>query len=879
MRARGSRRAAGGGLQRLGELAQHQRQDRRKAEQDARRHRRREREEEDVGIEADLLRARDRTGVRHLDQLHAAEREQEPEHRADTRKQNAFSGELTGQPHGAGAERAPNGDLAAPRFRARQQEIRDVHARDQQDERDRAEQHEQRRTNVGDDLGLQRETHNVVKLGMKAVRTALHRVFPCGIHQALQLRLRLLGAHAWLEAADDGKKMSAAVSRLCRVDLQRRPDLRRIDFARRKRKILGHDADDVGLAAAEQRLFADDVRIAAVDRLPRPIRDHADVVRSRLVVIRRDHAAKLRRDAERAEQRAGDAGARHPHRLRLTREVGATHGPAVERLPGFGVAAQVEEFRRRDPETMQAAIGERGEFRIDANESPRLLIRQRTQQHGIHHAEDRAGGANAERKAQYRCQRERRARAPHAETELHVLPERVHAASVRAFDSRPAASLAKRPQADSRVPWADTSAAFCCVAVRVDAIGWPLGLLLTRNPNFRLTVYVVENIYGRSAAGHPLRLAHAAEVAGLQRGRGPYPGARHRREYRHLHRAEHRDAALPAGARPAAARPAAYQRVAAQFRADGRRHALVQLCLVRRAAQAEAGVQRRDGLRAAGHRQDRGALWRYSRRSARRHGERELLLRTRGAHGGRPRLHRRRRSSPRGDGSPELRLLVAALWARSEDHRPDHLYQECAVHHRRRYGSRVRLGRRRRSHRPLGPDPDTRGTAALGTSGQHVLRLAALVVPHDGGARGAGCNTGARARSGATGVSVRRLSGRRNAGQRREAARAVVHGAAWHRRHSGRVRHPVERPDGHGGARARHRVQQCRHAAHRAQHRAAARILRPRGAGCDSRTAFSPAADGGHSARRRRRRARLVVCALDGERVRQVGRIRGSDHA
>ena len=59
--------------------------------------------------------------------------------------------------HASGAERAPDRHLALPHRRAREQQVRDVRAGDEQDEADRGEQRQQRRTHVADQVVVQRD--------------------------------------------------------------------------------------------------------------------------------------------------------------------------------------------------------------------------------------------------------------------------------------------------------------------------------------------------------------------------------------------------------------------------------------------------------------------------------------------------------------------------------------------------------------------------------------------------------------------------------------------------------------------------------------------------------------------------------------------------
>ena len=71
---------------------------------------------------------------------------------AEHREQHALREQLRDHPRPARADRDAHGDFALPPRRAREQHVRDVRARDQQHERDGAENHEQRRAHVSDDL-------------------------------------------------------------------------------------------------------------------------------------------------------------------------------------------------------------------------------------------------------------------------------------------------------------------------------------------------------------------------------------------------------------------------------------------------------------------------------------------------------------------------------------------------------------------------------------------------------------------------------------------------------------------------------------------------------------------------------------------------------
>ena len=94
---------------------------------------------------------------RRQQRAHAAQRDQRQrqarEHSAG-REQQHFDEQQTEQPVPRGAERGARGDLADARRAAREQQVRDVHARDQQHETRRDEQDRQRRPRIEVDHAL-----------------------------------------------------------------------------------------------------------------------------------------------------------------------------------------------------------------------------------------------------------------------------------------------------------------------------------------------------------------------------------------------------------------------------------------------------------------------------------------------------------------------------------------------------------------------------------------------------------------------------------------------------------------------------------------------------------------------------------------------------
>jgi hypothetical protein len=70
----------------------------------------------------------------------APERHQQTQTATGQGKQQAFCEQLAGNPQPSGSERRADGHFSLPCCRAREQEVGDVRAGDEQDKRDRAEQ-------------------------------------------------------------------------------------------------------------------------------------------------------------------------------------------------------------------------------------------------------------------------------------------------------------------------------------------------------------------------------------------------------------------------------------------------------------------------------------------------------------------------------------------------------------------------------------------------------------------------------------------------------------------------------------------------------------------------------------------------------------------
>ena len=116
--------------------------DGRQAEGDAGGHTDGQGEEQHLPIDADFGDAGDAAGIGGDQQAESAEGQEDAEDRAGEGEQDAFDDELLKEASQPGADGSADGDFAAAGFGARQQEVGHIDAGDEQNEANRAEEHE-----------------------------------------------------------------------------------------------------------------------------------------------------------------------------------------------------------------------------------------------------------------------------------------------------------------------------------------------------------------------------------------------------------------------------------------------------------------------------------------------------------------------------------------------------------------------------------------------------------------------------------------------------------------------------------------------------------------------------------------------------------------
>ena len=211
--------------------------------------------------------------------------EQEPQRSAQGREQNAFGEKLADDAQVPGAQGCANGKLARAAHRARQKKIRDVRARNQQQEADRGEKHQQERLDVADDVFLHRNERDAdVFVGD---REGGGKIARDDVHVGFGLRER----NARFQASDGMRAhRDAAIAKRWIVPLANgRVDVAVMAVEGEARR--NHAHDGIGCAIEGQR-FPDDVRGRAEFATPETAAENHDRRGADLIVIGPECPAK-----------------------------------------------------------------------------------------------------------------------------------------------------------------------------------------------------------------------------------------------------------------------------------------------------------------------------------------------------------------------------------------------------------------------------------------------------------------------------------------------------------------------------------------------------------------------------------------------------------
>ena len=311
-----------------------------------------------------------------------ANAEHAPEHRQDDALRRA-----TARTDGRGSRRIERAhrDLTLTRRAARQHQIGDVDARDQQHETDRAEEQPQRRPRLPrQEIVLQRldaPPQPVFELRIRRSQLTRHR---------LHVRVRLRQRHVVFHAPHDQQPVEIVVD-LIRRERERDDERRRLAIFRRQR---ADDADDSARRAVDSNLLADDVRILAETLVPQPVPQHDHRVLPGAPFLFPEIAPEDERHAKHVVEPR-----RRPHRVHLFGTIG---GSDVHR------AACPRSHPRKDSRLslpLEEIAGGRDvaavlHARPHHDQLIGFRIRQRREQRAVDDAEDGSVGTNAQRQCQ-----------------------------------------------------------------------------------------------------------------------------------------------------------------------------------------------------------------------------------------------------------------------------------------------------------------------------------------------------------------------------------------------------------------------------------------------------------------------------------------------
>ena len=205
-----------------------------------------------------------RSGDQRLDEH---DREHDAERRPDHGQDDALGEELHHEPATARPDRRADGHLALARRRPRQQQARDIRARDEQQEPGGAEQREQRRPEVAFDLVRERNrARPPVAVGRLELGAQPRRQGP-------QLRVGLLDADRGFQPEQRLDEMRAAAV-LREIPLQALPHVRVVGIVEPRRHHAAHRVND----GAERDRLADDGGIAVEPLAPETMADDRQAI-------------------------------------------------------------------------------------------------------------------------------------------------------------------------------------------------------------------------------------------------------------------------------------------------------------------------------------------------------------------------------------------------------------------------------------------------------------------------------------------------------------------------------------------------------------------------------------------------------------------------
>jgi hypothetical protein len=310
------------------------------------------------------------------------------------------------------AQRKADGELLRASIGAGEEQVRNIHAGDEQNKSHRAEQHQQDGLHVADDgLAKRRErgTNTLIVCG------ELHsEMIGDGIHIRLRLRERDAGFQA--RDAADAQTVAADIESFGGPRANGQVNIFRLKRTEVQVEIGGNDADDGEALSVERESAAEDVGLFAEFTSPKAFADESNVAAANLIFSGLEQAAQHRLHAEQGEEIGRKIFAVDALRFACPGENESGMFEDGEVGEGAVVPLPVAEVGIGD-----GSKGEVGFRRIDCDQLVGVRQIHRMQQDRVDDGEERGVHADAERQRDDDDAGEARRLAKLAQREFQIL--------------------------------------------------------------------------------------------------------------------------------------------------------------------------------------------------------------------------------------------------------------------------------------------------------------------------------------------------------------------------------------------------------------------------------------------------------------------------
>ncbi len=316
-------------------------------------------------------------------------RERETGDAAYYREREALGEKLRGQPRAARSERGPDRDFGASPHALGHQEIRDVRAREEEDEAHGPEEHEESLAGATE-LRVEERSD-----GSSPSRVGRRKLLRETEGERVHLRPRLLEGLPFREAGDHSKKARPSIV-LRRVPSERAPHfgLPRIVEPGRS------DADDDVLPPIEENGPAQKAAVGAVSPFPEIVPDDHHGLGAVAILARREGSSFDGVDTHHGEEIVGHIRGRDALWLPVVPgEIEIRIPPSRNVVEAREIFPEVRELDRRD---VALRLPLSVVHLANGDEAMGLGVRQGANEESVHRAYDRRGGADPERERESR---------------------------------------------------------------------------------------------------------------------------------------------------------------------------------------------------------------------------------------------------------------------------------------------------------------------------------------------------------------------------------------------------------------------------------------------------------------------------------------------